>query len=74
MLVADVRNSRMSDIAIVTLKTHRGLAGPERQHVVTDEFLCMVSGCALQTDVCHCMFKTKVNMVQGQEDACLKPL
>ena len=31
----------------------------------------MVSGCALRTDVCHWMFKTKVNMVQGQEDSPL---
>ena len=48
---------------------HCGLACPDCQHVVTDEFLCMVSGCALETDVCHWMFKTKVNIVQGQEDA-----
>ena len=34
------------------LKAHLGLAGPECQHVVTDEFLCMVFGCALETDVC----------------------
>ena len=31
-----------------------------------------MTGCALGTDVCHWMFKTKVNMVQGQEDAPLK--
>ena len=31
----------------------------------------MVTGCALGTDVCHWMFKTKVNMVQGHEDAPL---
>ena len=30
--------------------------------------LWMVSGCALETDVCHWMFKTKANMVQGEED------
>ena len=53
------------------LKTHCGLAGPDCQHVVIDEFLCMVSGCALETDVCQWMFKTKVNIVQGQEDAPL---
>ena len=53
----------------MTLKTHRGLAGPDCQHVVTDEFLFMVFGCALETDVCHLMFKTKVNMVQSHEDA-----
>ena len=48
------------------------LAGPDCQHVVIDEFLRMVSGCVLETDACHWMFKTKVNMVQGQEDAPLK--
>ena len=33
----------------------------------------MVSGCALETDVCHWMFNTKVNigMVQDQEDSPL---
>ena len=41
------------------------------QHAVTDEALCTVTGCALGTDVCHWMFKTKVNMVQGQEDGPL---
>ena len=30
-----------------------------------------MTGCALGTDVCHWMFKTKVNMVQGQEDGPL---
>ena len=50
---------------VEVLKTHRGLAGPDCQHIVIDEFLCMVSGCALETDACHWMFKTKVNMVQG---------
>ena len=54
------------------LKTHPFLAGPDCQHGVIDEFLCMVSGCALETDVCHWMFKTKVNIVQGQEDAPLR--
>ena len=48
-----------------------GLAGEDCQHAVTDESLCPVTGCALGTDVCHWMFKTKVNMVQGQEDASL---
>ena len=28
----------------------------------------MVSGCALETDVCHWMFKTWFNMVQGEGD------
>ena len=27
--------------------------------VVIDEFLCMVAGCVLGTDVCHWMFKRK---------------
>ena len=27
--------------------------------------------CALLTDVCHWIFKTKVNMAQGQEDGPL---
>ena len=31
----------------------------------------MVAGCVLGTDVCHRMIKTKVNMVQGQEDSPL---
>ena len=37
-----------------------------------DEFLCVVAGCAVGTDVCHWMFKKKVNMVQGQQDSPLK--
>ena len=44
------------------------------QHAVTDESLCPVNGCALGTDVCHWMFKTQVNMVQGQEDGPLSIL
>ena len=48
-----------------------GLAGEDCQHAVTDESPCTVTGCALGTDVCHWMFKTKVNMVQGQEDGPL---
>ena len=41
------------------------LAREDCQHAVTDEALCTVTGgCALGTDVCHWMFKTKVNMVQ----------
>ena len=55
----------------ICLKGHRGLASPDCQHVVIDEFLCMVSCFALETDVCHWMFKTKLNMVQGQEDSAL---
>ena len=49
------------------------LAGEDCQHAVTDEALCTVTGCALGTDVCHWMFKTKVNMVQGQEDGPTLP-
>ena len=45
-----------------------------RRLAVTDESLCLVTGCALGTDVCHWMFKTKVNMVQGQEDGPLNIL
>ena len=48
------------------------LAGEDCQHPVTDESLCPVTGCALGTDVCHWMFKTKVNMVQGQDDGPLR--
>ena len=49
-------------------KVDLGLAREDCQHAVTDESLCTVTGCALGTDVCHWMFKTKVNMVKGQED------
>ena len=31
----------------------------------------MVVGCALGIDVCHWMFKKKVNMVQGQQEGPL---
>ena len=48
-----------------------GLAGKDCQHAVTNESLCTLTGCALGTDVCHWMFKTKINMVQGQEDGPL---
>ena len=53
------------------LKVDLGLAREDCQQAVTDESLCPVTGCALRTDVCHWMFKTKVNMVQGQEDGPL---
>ena len=53
---------------MITLKSQRGLAGPDCQHIVIDEFQWMVSDCALETDVCHWMFKTKANMFQGEED------
>ena len=59
-------------LVVITLKSHRGLAGPDCQHIVIDEFLWMVSGCALETDECHWMFKTKANMVQGEGNFPLK--
>ena len=55
----------------IGLKVDLSLAGEDCQHAVTDEALCTVTGCALGTDVCHLMLKTKVNMVQGQEDGPL---
>ena len=36
------------------LKTNLGLGQKDCQHIVIDEFLCMVTGCALGTDVCNC--------------------
>ena len=54
------------------LKVDLRLAGEDCQHAVTDEPLCTVTDWALGTDVCHWMFKTKVNMVQGQEDGPLR--
>ena len=54
------------------LKVDLGLAGEDCQQAVTDESLCTVTGCASGTDVYHWMFKTKVNMVQGQEDVPLR--
>ena len=58
-------------VILDSLKVDLSLAGEDCQHAVTDEALCTVTGCALGTDVCHWMFKTKVNMVQGQEDGPL---
>ena len=46
------------------LKVDLSLAGEDCQQAVTDAALCTVTGCALGTDVCHWMFKTKVNMVK----------
>ena len=67
------RTVKKKELKLLRLMAHRGLAGLDCQHIIViDEFLCMVSGCALETDVCHWMFKTKVNMVQGQEDAPLR--
>ena len=45
--------------SIRLLKANLGLLREDCQHAVTDEFLCMVAGCALGADVCHWMFKTK---------------
>ena len=55
----------------IRLKVDLSLAGEDCQHAVPDESLFTVTGCALGTDVCHWMFKTKVNNVQGQEDGPL---
>ena len=41
------------------LKVNLGSRWEDCQHTVVDEFLCMVAGCALGTDVCHWMFITK---------------
>ena len=38
------------------LKANLGLGQEDYQHAVRDEFLSMVAGCALGTDVCHWMF------------------
>ena len=35
------------------------LSREDCQDEVIDEVLCMVTGCALGTDVCHWMFKQK---------------
>ena len=40
------------------LKGNYGLGREDCQQAVTDEFLCIVTGCVLGTDVCHWMFKT----------------
>ena len=42
-----------------SLKGNFDLCREDCQQAVTDEFLCMVVGCVLGTDVCHWMFKTK---------------
>ena len=39
------------------LKTNLCLGREDCQHAVIDEFLCIVAGCTLGTDVCHWMFK-----------------
>ena len=48
-----------SSFLIHMLKAHLGLDREDCQHGVIDEFLCMVAGCALGTDVCHWMFLKK---------------
>ena len=45
--------------AYFKLKINLGLGWEDCQHIMVDEFLCMVTGCALVTDVCHWMFKQK---------------
>ena len=37
-------------------KANLGLGRENCQHAVIDEFLCLVSGCALGTDISHWMF------------------
>ena len=59
---------------VLSLKVDLSLPREDCQHAVTDEAPCTVTGCALGTDVCHWMFKTKANMVQGQEDGPLTPV
>ena len=41
------------------LKADLGLGWEDCQHAMTDESPGTVAGCALETDVCHWMFKTK---------------
>ena len=41
------------------IKWNFGLSREDCQQAMTDEFLCIVAGCVLGTDVCHLMFKTK---------------
>ena len=43
----------------VFLKGNFGMGREDCQQAVTDEFMCIVAGCCLGTDVCHWMFKTK---------------
>ena len=44
-------------LLFICLKGHLGVPWEDNQHVVIDEFLCMVAGCASGTGVCHWMFK-----------------
>ena len=41
------------------LKVNLGLGREDCQHAVRDEFLCMVTGCVLGTDVSHWTFLKK---------------
>ena len=43
----------------VGLKGHLGLPWEDDQHAVIDEFLRMVAGCALGTDVYHWIFRKR---------------
>ena len=63
------------DFAVVNLKGHLGRPWEDYRHTVTDEFLCMVTACALGTDVCHRMFLKrstcfKVNKMALQIQRC----
>ena len=51
------------------LKVDLSLAGEDCQHAVTDESLCTVTGCALGTDVCHWMFKTKLTCFKVKKES-----
>ena len=53
------------------LKGNFGLGREDCQQAETDEFLCIVAGCVLGTDVCHWIFKTN-NIVQDQQDSPLR--
>ena len=44
---------------MAVLKVNLGLGREDCQQAVIDEFLCMVTCCALRTDVCHWMFTKK---------------
>ena len=44
-------------LAMILLKANLGLGWEDCQQAVIDEFLFMVAGCALETNVCHWMLK-----------------
>ena len=50
------------------LKENLGLGREDCQQAVIDEFLCMVDGCALGTDVCHWMFKKMSGDIMNYQD------